>query len=87
MYGIGWVLVKRRISALNCIAVKKPSDTKSLRHPHKVNTKRTIKAMNRMTDDHERLDQLLDKIRISGYDSLTAREKTELNHISARIEP
>lgn len=87
LYGIGWVLVKRGITNRNRMAVRRPSYTKSHRHLHKVNTKRTIKAMNRMTDDHERLDQLLDKIRISGYDSLTAREKTELNHISARIEP
>lgn len=51
-----------------------------------LNARKTMKAMKRLPDDHERLDQLLDKIRVSGYDSLTARERTELNHISSRIE-
>lgn len=41
-------------------------------------------AMQRL-DDHRRLDELLDKIRLSGYNSLSEREKTELNHISSRI--
>ncbi|MDE6006941.1 MAG: rhomboid family intramembrane serine protease [Muribaculaceae bacterium] len=49
------------------------------------NPRNTARAMQRLSD-HERLDQLLDKIRISGYDSLSAREKTELDHISARID-
>ncbi len=36
--------------------------------------------------DIERLDQLLDKIRLSGYGSLSARERKELNEISTRIK-
>lgn len=39
---------------------------------------------NRLSDE-ERLDQLLDKIRLSGYNSLSAAEKRELNAISNRI--
>lgn len=35
--------------------------------------------------DEERLDQLLDKVRVSGYDSLSPAEKTELNAISSRL--
>ena len=35
--------------------------------------------------DEERLDQLLDKVRLSGYDSLTMLEKKELNAISQRL--
>ncbi|MDE5790100.1 MAG: rhomboid family intramembrane serine protease [Muribaculaceae bacterium] len=35
--------------------------------------------------DEERLDQLLDKVRISGYDSLSSAEKRELNAISSRL--
>lgn len=53
---------------------------------YRLNARRTLDAINSMPDDHERLDQLLDKIRISGYGSLTARERTELNHISSKIE-
>lgn len=36
--------------------------------------------------DASRLDQLLDKIRHSGYDSLTAGERNELNELSRRID-
>ncbi|MDE7412392.1 MAG: rhomboid family intramembrane serine protease [Muribaculaceae bacterium] len=36
-------------------------------------------------DDEARLDTLLDKVRISGYDSLTSAEKRELNAISSRL--
>ncbi|MBD5302714.1 MAG: rhomboid family intramembrane serine protease [Bacteroides sp.] len=48
------------------------------------NPSRAAQAMNTL-DDHRRLDELLDKIRLSGYDSLSEREKIELNHISSRI--
>lgn len=36
--------------------------------------------------DPERLDQLLDKIRLSGFDSLSVVEKSELMAISARLD-
>ncbi|MDE6227877.1 MAG: rhomboid family intramembrane serine protease [Muribaculaceae bacterium] len=36
--------------------------------------------------DMERLDTLLDKIRLSGYASLTPAEKQELNHLSRKID-
>lgn len=35
--------------------------------------------------DEERLDQLLDKVRVSGYASLSSSEKRELNAISSRL--
>lgn len=38
-------------------------------------------------NDSRRLDDLLDKIRISGYDSLSSAEKRELNAISSRLNP
>lgn len=50
-----------------------------------LNTRRAMRAMQQL-DPQVRLDQLLDKIRISGYDSLSEREKAELNHISSRID-
>lgn len=52
----------------------------------KMNVNATLSAMSTRIPDEERLDQLLDKIRVSGYDALSAREKTELNHISSRLE-
>lgn len=50
------------------------------------NVKATLKAIDKSLTDEDRLDQLLDKIRVSGYDSLSSREKTELNHISTRLD-
>lgn len=52
----------------------------------RVNAQATLRAINSRIPDNERLDQLLDKIRVSGYESLSSKEKTELNHISSRIE-
>lgn len=42
-------------------------------------------AAEKRLPDSDRLDQLLDKIRISGYNSLNSLEKRELNAISRRI--
>ncbi len=55
--------------------------------PRHIRTRATIEAMSNSVPDTVRLDELLDKIRISGYDSLSAKEKTELNYISSRLEP
>lgn len=44
-----------------------------------------IDAIERYRNDTERLDQLLDKIRISGYGSLSAKERKELNDLSKRL--
>ncbi len=47
---------------------------------------RMVKVLRDRQADIERLDQLLDKIRLSGYGSLSARERKELNEISSRIK-
>ena len=46
------------------------------------NLKRVLESR---PNDQERLDQLLDKIRLSGYNSLSSVEKRELNAISNRL--
>ncbi|MEZ3550296.1 MAG: rhomboid family intramembrane serine protease [Muribaculaceae bacterium] len=43
-------------------------------------------AAGQRLSDSRRLDMLLDKIRISGYASLTAGERNELNELSQRID-
>lgn len=53
--------------------------------PTRINTKATVKAMESCVPEKERLDELLDKIRVSGYESLTQREKSELDYISSRL--
>ncbi|MCI9029622.1 MAG: hypothetical protein HFJ90_05345 [Muribaculaceae bacterium] len=44
-----------------------------------------VKASQGRLSDSDRLDELLDKIRLSGFDSLTERERKELNALSARL--
>lgn len=47
---------------------------------------RVISVMEQHRKDAEELDRLLDKIRISGYDSLTANERKDLRELSQRIK-
>ena len=42
-------------------------------------------AMRGRFNDHERLDQLLDKIRLSGYNSLSDTERRELDALTKRL--
>lgn len=47
---------------------------------------RVVRVLRDRQTDLQRLDELLDKIRLSGYGSLTAKERKELNEISSRIK-
>lgn len=47
---------------------------------------RMVRVLRDRQDDIKRLDELLDKIRVSGYGSLSTRERKELNEISSRIK-
>lgn len=69
-------------------AVRKRFQTRSAspaqpaaRAPH-----RFRKAVESVREDREALDILLDKISLSGYESLTSRERRELNRISRRLK-
>lgn len=57
----------------------------NLRRDRRINAGAAADAMRNVQPDMERLDELLDKIRSSGYDSLSRKEKAELNYISSRI--
>lgn len=82
LFGLGWALEHKGI-----IKFHKPDWAKYAKPSYrKIKTKATLKAISNSISDEERLDQLLDKIRISGYDSLTRKEKTELNYISSRMK-
>lgn len=81
------LLLKRGTDLSKIFAVNRPSGIH-------LNTPRNVRrdgaavakvAANRLSD-MERLDQLLDKIRISGYASLTNVEKRELNALSRKID-
>lgn len=52
----------------------------------KRNADRMVRVLRDRQDDIRRLDELLDKIRLSGYGSLSNRERKELNEISSRIK-
>lgn len=52
----------------------------------KRNADRMVRVLRDRQDDIRRLDRLLDKIRLSGYESLSNRERKELNELSSRIK-
>lgn len=79
-FGLVWGAARRGI-----IPAMRFRGRRGARIGRRVNTRVAIKAMSSSVPDSERLDQLLDKIRMSGYESLSAREKNELNYISSRI--
>lgn len=47
---------------------------------------RMVKALKERQTDMQRLDALLDKIRLSGYGALTLRERKELNELSRKMK-
>ena len=47
---------------------------------------RVVRVLRDRQDDIRRLDELLDKIRLSGYASLSSKERKELNDLSTRIK-
>jgi len=73
-----------RDSARKAITQKK-HDIKYKKNVSDLNAEGVSKAISGRFCDEERLDQLLDKVRISGYDSLSSAEKRELNAISKRL--
>ena len=71
--------LKNRASSMTFVSVKKQKS------PSRINAEEAAHAMKGRLCDEQRLDQLLDKVRISGYDSLSESEKRELNAISKRL--
>lgn len=81
LFGICWALQHKgylKHPAFRASAVTDPKKRKPGRA--------SMAAFRHGVPDEGRLDELLDKIRVSGYDSLSAREKTELQYISSRID-
>lgn len=64
------------------VSSKKSDEAKS----RKINASRTATAMINHRDDMARLDELLDKIKQSGYKSLTRKERDELETLSKRLQ-
>ncbi len=45
-----------------------------------------VRVLKQRQNDMDRLDSLLDKIKLSGYESLSRKERKELNDLSARLK-
>lgn len=87
---VGGVVFGAVFSLLSRMPSRKSRSHFSMPKPARTNVKRDGKAVaeaaaGRLSDE-TRLDQLLDKIRISGYQSLSSVERNELNALSKRIE-
>lgn len=73
-----WIRMKTHLPA-----VKIPDLAFWKRRKH---IKATAKAMKQFNADNKRLDELIDKIRVSGHDSLSASERNELKLITRRLK-
>ena len=84
------------LSHKGVLALPKAKTVSAQGRYRRINTRATINAMRRATPmndkapavektPEQRLDVLLDKIRVSGYDSLSEREKRELNLLSNQL--
>ena len=89
IFGVAFALATRRASAKRQ-AQSSTSATPPHRRKVRINVRRNGKAVAEAAagrlNDVGRLDQLLDKIRLSGYSSLTAGERNELNLLSQRLD-
>lgn len=69
------------------LAEKRRRHSDTTRHFSHTDVKRFKKAaVKAVQTDRERLDSLLDKIRLSGFEALSDREKDELKSISRKLE-
>ncbi len=88
LWGVAFgIMLGRGIDPTKWISSRNPlnSNSRPYREPRR-NADRMVKVLKDRQDDLRRLDELLDKIRLSGYGSLTKKERKELNELSARIK-
>lgn len=84
VFGVVYALAFRKKPVLDFNRPEYKIKVKSKR-AEDIDRQSAINAMSGRLNDSERLDELLDKVRISGYDSLSPEEKRELNAISSRL--
>ena len=63
----------------------KANKSRKIRKPTASGARRVASVLEQNRLDKARLDELLDKIKVSGYDSLSRAERAELDEISGRI--
>lgn len=83
IFGLVWSLAERR----GMIFGRDKSSGKEQRRrmPTEAGARRVASILEQNRRDKIRLDELLDKINVSGYDSLSSSERKELDEISRRI--
>lgn len=81
VFGLLWSLAERSGS----FAVRKRKSEPQRRMPTEAGARRVASILEQNRLDRIRLDELLDKINVSGYDSLSRSEREELDSISRRI--
>jgi hypothetical protein len=59
---------------------------KAKKEQRRIKVDKVASAMQSRRDDMSRLDELLDKIKQSGYKSLTHKERAELDALSKRLQ-
>lgn len=74
----------KKLNISNAEITRKPRNAKPRMNVSRDGNAVAKAAAGRLADS-DRLDQLLDKIRMSGYPSLTASERNELNALSQRL--
>lgn len=79
LFGVLYVFRK---SSYNVSSVEKAPKH---RQPTKAGARRVASILEQNRLDKQRMDELLDKIKVSGYDSLSRSERAELDDISRRI--
>ena len=89
VFGAVFALASRRRPA-NPFSDMRPEPTEDKRrrvfHPSEEGAENVADILSERRRMHERLDELLDKVRISGYASLSAKERKELDDISSKLK-
>ena len=82
LWGVALGLMLRKgVDPARWLSPRSAADRRPQRSPD-----RMVRVLRDRQEDIRRLDELLDKIRLSGYGSLSSKERKELNEISSRIK-
>lgn len=84
--GILFGVMLRRGKDITKVGIGFSNKRTNVAKTRKINASRTATVMTNHRDDMTRLDELLDKIKQSGYKSLTRKERDELEGLSKRLQ-
>jgi hypothetical protein len=84
--GAWFGLMLRRGRDVTKIFSRMSERRKAKKEQRRIKVDKVASAMQSRRDDMSRLDELLDKIKQSGYKSLTHKERAELDALSKRLQ-